>query len=139
MLVLVGMPFLGTLRCAQLREELPPAQELACVLLCGATAALQGWSEPGCSSHFPDIHVTGFSLAAATSNASSSADTSMHIPARSPLSPPCPLPPQLARSGARGKAALLAAEQGQERGLSSEQVGSSSAGLFHLFNGGVQP
>lgn len=38
----VGMPSLGTLHCAQLREELPPAQELAHVLLSGATAALHG-------------------------------------------------------------------------------------------------
>ena len=133
----VGMPFFGSLRCGQLREELSPAQELARVLLCGATAALQAWSEPGCGSPLPDVHVTGLSLAAATSNASSSAETSLHIPARSPVSLPCPLPPQLAKSDARGKAALLAAEQGQERGLSSERLGGSSMGLFRLFSDGV--
>lgn len=106
----------------------------SCLALWGPSA-LQGWSEPGYGSHFPDIHVIG--LAAASSNASPSADTSMHIPARSPLSLPCPFPPQLARSDARGKAALRAAELGQERELSSEQLGGSSVRLVHLFIDGV--
>lgn len=83
-----------------------------------------------CGSHFLDIHITGFSLAAATSNTSSQ---QKHLcTSQQGLSPPCPLPPHLVRSNARGKAVLLAAEQGQERGVSSEW-------LWGLIYGAVPP